>query len=125
MKKKICKCCGRNRRIGRFGRLSAKSDGKNIYCRECMREFTKEWKHSLKGIVSNKNYNRKWRRENKNRIKEYNKEYYKLNKDRILYNNRAIRTLITENSKNNDELKINKSRSVYSIEIDPKRKQNG
>lgn len=123
--KKICQGCGRNRKIGKFGKSSKYFDSKNVYCRECMGKFTKGWKHSPNGIVSNKNYNKKWRRKNKERIKEYNKEYYKSNKDRILYNNRAKQTLITENSKNNGKLKINKSRLVYSIEIDPKRKGNG
>lgn len=124
--KRVCKCCGRNRRIGRFGRLSVNPNGKNIYCRECMRNFTNGYKCSPKGKVIQQKSMSKWRKKNKKAIKESDKRYYQKNKNRILYNKKVREcTLITEDSTKNNNLKINKVRAICSIEINPKRKGNG
>jgi hypothetical protein len=124
--KKVCKCCGRNRKIGKFGRLSASSDGKNPYCRECMREITKRYKTSSIGILKQEKAVKKWKKKNKKHIKEYNKDYYLKNKSRILYNKKCREDtecmLITEIPEKTKQRKINKSRKVYIIEINPKRK---
>jgi len=127
--KKICKCCGRNRKIGKFGKKTSNPDGKNIYCRDCMRKITKKYKSSQKGKLIQQKCNEKWKKNNKNAIKKYNKEYYKKKKHIILYNKKAKEEteciLITENSKKCKQLKINKDRKIDSIKINPKRIKNG
>lgn len=121
--KKVCKGCGRNRRIGKFGRLSASSDGKNPYCRDCMRSKTTAYKKSPIGRSIQKKCIEKYEKKNKKTRKEYFKEYYIKNKERILYNKRARETLIFEKEEKSVKPKINKSIEVY-IEINPKRKGN-
>ena len=110
--KKICKCCGRNRKIGKFGRLSANPDGKNIYCRECMRKFTNGYKCTPRGRQKQHIASKKWRKNNKDVVNEYNRK-----------NTECI--LITEDSKKSNNFKINKGSAVCSIEINPKRKGYG
>lgn len=122
--KKICKCCGRNRKIGKFGQLSNSSDGKNPYCRDCMRDFTNSYKNSPKGKKIQEVCVRKWKTKNKKAIKDYNREYYIKNKARILYNKRAREetecVLIIENPEKPIQRKINKGREICTIIIDPK-----
>lgn len=124
--KKICKYCGRNRKIGKFGKLSRSPDGKNYYCRDCMRTMTKNYKTSSIGILKQKRAVNKWKRKNKNHIKDYNREYYIKNRDRILYNKKCREetecVLIKEDVEKTVQKKINKSRKVPIIKIDPKRK---
>jgi len=123
--KRVCSCCGRNRKIGKFGKRSDYSDGKNPCCRDCMRE--KRLKYSCTAIGKRKTNEaiNKWKKGNKRQIKEYNKKYYEDNKNRILYNKKAREEteciLITENSEKPNKIKINKGREICIV-IDPKRK---
>ena len=123
--KKICLCCGRNRKIGKFGRMSRYPDGKNPYCRDCMKDKRHNYACTLVGRRKTEEAKKKWKKKNKKHYKDYNKKYYIKNKKRILYNKRAKENtecvLITEDSKRIDKKKINKDRSVYIV-IDPKRK---
>jgi hypothetical protein len=124
--KKICTCCGRNRKIGKFGKLSRTSDSKNYYCRDCMRDFRSGYSCTLKGSKATKKAIEKWKKRNKSKVKEYNKEYYQKNKEKILFSRKIIKpTLITEKFENNSNPNINKNREIYLIEINPKRKENG
>ncbi len=124
--KKICTCCGRNRKIGKFGKLSRTSDCKNIYCRDCMRDFRNGYSCTLKGSKATKKAIEKWKKKNKSKVREYNKEYYQKNKERILFSRKITKpTLITEKFENNSNPNINKNREMYLIKINPKRKENG
>ena len=117
--KKVCQCCGRNRKIGKFGKRSDNPDGKNIYCRDCMRDKRIRYNCTPVGMVIQKKCIKKWKKNNRERVKDYNKEYYQKNKDRILYNKKAREcSLITEKT---SQRKINKGRQVCIV-IDPKRK---
>lgn len=126
--KKICKKCGRNRKIGKFGKLSCKPDGKNIYCRDCMKEIRDSYKKTSKGSIIQKKSEEKYRNRNKEKRKDYNKEYYKKNKQRIIYNKKSKKDteciLIFENSKKPNKKKINKIEKL-DIQINPKRRKNG
>jgi len=124
--KKICTCCGRNRRIGKFGKRSRESDSKNYYCRDCMRDFRKGYSCTSRGRKATKKAIEKWKKKNKSKVKEYNKEYYQKNRERILFSRKISKpTLITENFENNSNPNINKNREIYLIKINPKRKENG
>lgn len=119
--KKICKRCGRNRKIGKFGKDSQKPDGKRIYCKDCIKEYNKRTANNKKKYI------KRWKKKNKDIIKESNRNYYIKNKQRILYNLRARKDtesiLISESSKKDRQAKINKDREVCIIKIDPKRKK--
>lgn len=127
--KKICKKCGKNRRIGKFGKDKRMFDGKRIYCKDCIRILNKKAKSTIKGKEVNQKTIKKWKDDNKDKIKKYNKEYYQKKKDIILYNRKAKKEtedmLIIGKSKKNIQIKINNDRKEYIIKIDPKRKING
>lgn len=116
--KKVCQCCGRNRKIGKFGKRSDNPDGKNIYCRDCMRDKRTKYFCTPVGSSAKQKTIQEWKCKNKKRVSEYNKEYYQRNKDRILYNKRARKTIECDKP---SQKKINKGRKVCII-IDPKRK---
>jgi len=120
--KKVCQCCGRNRKIGKFGKRSDNPDGKNIYCRDCMRDKRVRYDCTPVGMIIKKESIKKWKKKNKKRVSDYNKNYYQENRDRILYNYRSKKNteciLITEKS---SKRKINKGRDLCIV-IDPKRK---
>lgn len=116
--KKICQCCGRNRRIGKFGRRSDNPDGKNIYCRDCMRDKRSKYTCTPVGMSVKQKSIEKWKKNNKKRISDYNREYYQMNKDRIMYNKRARKTIECEKPSLKN---INKGREILIV-IDPKRK---
>lgn len=125
--KKICIGCNRLRKIGKFGNKTKSSDGKNPYCRDCMRIITSNYKSSLKGSISQKKSVNKYKAKNVEKIKEYNKDYYIKNKARILYNKRCREDtecvmIFDEPEKKIRKKKINKDNKKYIIEIDPKRK---
>jgi len=87
--KKICKGCGRNRKIGKFARDSNKEDGKRIYCRDCISILNKRYRTSPIGRIKHKKSVDNWKKKNKMAIKEYNQAYYRKKKHIILYNKRA------------------------------------
>ena len=89
--KKICKRCGRNRKIGKFGKDSNRADGKRIYCRDCISIINKRYRTSPIGRIKHKKSVDTWKNKNKSAIKEYNKAYYRKKKHIILYNKRARR----------------------------------
>ena len=104
------------------------SDGKNPYCRDCMRLFNKKYKNSPKGSSIQKACVEKYKSKNKDKIKEYNRQYYLKNKQRILYNKKCRETteclmIFDDPQQKHDIKKINKSREVYKIVIDPKPKR--
>lgn len=121
--------CGRNRKIGKFGKLSAKTDCKNIYCRECMRKITNRYKCTPIGRLKQIKAVKKYKDKNKEVIKEYNRQYYLKNKERILYNKRAREDteciLIIDEQEKRTKNKINNNRKKECnniIVINPKRK---
>ena len=87
--KKICKWCGRNRKIGKFGKDSNRADGKRIYCRDCISFINKTYRNTPVGKIKHKKSVDTWKKNNKSAIKEYNKAYYRRKKYIILYNKRA------------------------------------
>jgi hypothetical protein len=123
--KKICKRCGRNRKIGKFARDSNKKDGKRIYCRDCISILNKRYRTSPIGRIKHKKSVDRWRKKNKMAIKEYNKAYYRKKKHIILYNKRARED--TESvlivGKFEDKAKAQAIKSNrFDITINPKRK---
>jgi len=123
--KKICKGCGRNRKIGKFARDSNKKDGKRIYCRDCISILNKRYRTSPIGRIKHKKSVDNWKKKNKKAIKEYNKAYYRKKKHIILYNKRAREdtecVLIVGKFEDTSKVHAIKS-NKFDITINPKRK---
>lgn len=118
--KKICKKCGRNRRIGKFGKDSKTKDGKRIYCKDCVKEYNLAYINTYDGNIKHKKTVKKWKVENKEAISIYNNKYYRKNRDRIMYNKKAREE--TESILIPDkEIIENKKENI--IVINPKRKK--
>lgn len=129
--KKICKGCGRNRKIGKFDRDSIKKDGKRIYCRDCISILNRRYRTSPIGRIRHKKSVDNWKKKNKIAIREYNKAYYQKNKNIILYNKRAREdtesVVIVEKLENRAKVQANKCIQAnkcnkFEITINPKRR---
>ena len=123
--KKICKGCGRNRKIGKFARDSYRRDGKRIYCRDCISFINKRYRTSPIGRIKHKKSVDTWKKNNKAAIREYNKAYYRKKKNIILYNKRAredtIPMLPVESCQHEPIMATGKHDRVHII-INPKRR---
>jgi len=131
MAKKICKGCGRNRKIGKFSKDSYKKDGKRIYCRDCISILNRRYRTSPIGRIKHKKSVDNWKKKNKAAIRKYNQEYYRKNKHIILYNKRAREetecVLIVEKFESDSIMRPKNSKRKYrndgiSITINPKPK---
>ena len=125
--KKICKGCGRNRKIGKFGKDSSRTDEKRIYCRDCISFINKRYRTSPVGRVKHKNCVETWKKRNKAEIREYNKAYYLKKRHIILYNKKAKKE--TERILILDELDkmpfyLPKTFNMKIIRINPKERYN-
>ena len=125
--KKICKGCGRNRRIGKFAKDSYRKDGKRIYCRGCISIINKRYRSSLIGRLHYKKCVDTWKKKNKAAIREYNKAYYLKKRHIILYNKKAKKE--TESVLIFDKLDkipfyLPKTCNRKIIRINPKRKSD-
>ena len=87
--KKICKGCGRNRKIGKFSKDSYRKDRKRIYCRDCISIINKRYRLSPIGRFYHRKSIDTWKKKNKAAIREYNKAYYLKKRHIILYNKKA------------------------------------
>ncbi|NQZ55878.1 MAG: hypothetical protein HRT88_00165 [Lentisphaeraceae bacterium] len=84
---KVCKGCDKWILFEFFGKRSSAKDGKMPICRKCVSKINS----SRTGIAE---YNRAYRKENKEEIKAYSKEYQAGNRDTI---NKTARDLYDKN----------------------------
>jgi len=77
---KICACCHIEKELDCFHSNKSRKDGKNKYCKECVKEKNKQYNQSEKGKQIKKIYNSKYQETHKEHIKEYLKEYRKSEK---------------------------------------------
>lgn len=69
---KVCSCCKRSLSIEFFGSNRSTRDGKNVYCRECVRQKSKD----------RSEYHRQWRSENREKWNAQFREWVAKNKER-------------------------------------------
>ena len=123
--KKICAGCGRNRKYGKFARDSYRTDGKRIYCRDCISILNRRYRNSPIGRIKHRKSVEKWRTTHKTAIKKYNQEYYRKKRRIILYNKRArldtIPMFPIESGQHLPITETDKRNSVH-ITINPKKK---
>ena len=96
---KVCTKCGEWKTLDEFNKKKTGKYGKQPKCRECQKEYNKQWSENNKEYRKEykkqwrennpeyyKNYfnseqQRQYREANKEYIKEYNKQWYKQNKE--------------------------------------------
>ncbi len=76
MIEKICYACKRKLPLSMFYKVKNKADGHVNKCKDCVKEYQKEW------YENNKEYSKEWRENNKEYSKEYGKKWCESNKDK-------------------------------------------
>lgn len=77
METKVCPKCGRELPLSDFNNNRSKKDGRAIQCRDCCKEYNKEY------YEKNKEKRKEYLAKNKEKIKEQRKEYRAKNKEKI------------------------------------------
>jgi hypothetical protein len=135
METKVCNKCNLEKDICEFGKLKSSRDGYRYFCKKCRNniektyegsnvyERKKKWRNNNKEKIKNHyqetkqtilDYQKKYREENLDKIKERKKKYYNINKKEILNKNKIYRKN-TKNVRNNYESKKKKNDPIYSL----------
>lgn len=77
METKVCSKCNIEKEITNFNKMSKVKCGVRSYCRECQKIESKKYRINNKEKI--KEYNTKWNEENQEYYKKYFEEYYKVN----------------------------------------------
>lgn len=77
MEIKICSKCGVEKELKDFNKMSKVKCGVRSYCRECQKIDSKKYRLENKEKI--KEYNTKWNKENQEYYKKYFEEYYIIN----------------------------------------------
>lgn len=122
--KKICPTCGRNRKFGKYYNNRSRTSGKQVECKDCQTIRNKQDRQTLRYKIFKRKRDKKWKENNRDKIKRYNAGYYRRNKERIMSRRNTESILIVENG---SKKKINRSRPYIKkqtddIVIDPKRR---
>jgi len=123
--KKICPTCGKNRRLDKkYYNNRSRTNGKQVECKDCQRDRNNRLKQTERYKILKRKRDKRWKRENKIKVKNYNAEYYKKYKERIISRRNTESILIIDNG---DKKKINTSRPIRKkytddIVINPQRK---
>lgn len=111
---KRCSCCGEEKPLYMFSNNKAKKDGKEIYCKECVKIKHKKHYQENKEIIKNKV--KKYCNENQEKLKEIKKNYYEKNIKEIKIKNKKYRDENKENRTkyfNEKKEEINEQRRKY------------
>ena len=77
METKVCSKCSVEKKLTDFNKMSKVKCGVRSYCRECQTIDSKKYRIENKGKI--KEYNTKWNEENQEYYKKYFEEYYIIN----------------------------------------------
>lgn len=94
METKVCSKCSSEKELSEFNKSSKVKCGVRSYCRECQKVESKKYRLENKEKI--KEYNDRWNKENQEYYKKYFEKYYTIN-----YENEKLRKL--EWSRNNKE----------------------
>src|SRR5689334_18380215 len=107
---KVCLSCKIKKHVDEFGRNKSQPDGKNCYCKQCIREKSK------KNDSKYKAYQKLWRQKNSESVKAYQKQYKLDNRERINAYQRA-RPLDKKRATNTSEKKKLKEKERRQTQI--------
>lgn len=94
---RTCTTCGETKLIGAFHRNRSRPSGRHDKCKACMQEYNTARRARLSADdpgwedrerVKNREYQQKWRRDNRDRSNAYSRVYYDRNRERISEKNR-------------------------------------
>ena len=121
---KKCTKCKEVKDFDEFPNFKKGKHGKAYQCKSCFKDYFKKYKQDNKEKIKEynkeykqdnkekiKDYFKKYKQDNKEKIKEYNKEYYSKNKDRLIKET----SLYSKEKRENDSLY--KLRSIISHRI--------
>jgi hypothetical protein len=77
---KVCSKCNLEKNLTEFNKMSKVKSGLRSYCRDCQKIESKKYKSENKEKI--KEYNTKWNKENQEYYKKYFEEYYLVNYER-------------------------------------------
>jgi hypothetical protein len=80
METKVCSKCEKEKPLLEYNVCSRVKDGRKAECRECQRISGKKYRFENKEKI--KEYNTKWNKENQEYYKKYFEEYYTVNYDK-------------------------------------------
>jgi hypothetical protein len=87
---KKCTKCGKNKRVSEFASKSKKEGGYQAKCKECQKQYKKQWDKENKEHIKasnehwrkiNPEYNKKWNEENKIKRQQCNKKWKENNNE--------------------------------------------
>jgi hypothetical protein len=112
MEGKVCVKCNKWKPLEEYNKQKSKKDGRISYCKECAREYKKQWKKNNECHVkeydqqyreANKErrseYKKQWQKNNVERIKEYSKQHYKTHKEHYKEQHKQYREATKEHRK--------------------------
>jgi len=122
--KRICPTCERNRKFGKYYNNKSRISGKQVECKDCQTIRNKQDRQTIRYKIFKRKRDKKWKENNRDKVKRYNADYYRSNKERIMSRRNTESILIVENG---SKKKINRSRHhikkhTDDIVIDPKRR---
>ena len=79
MKTKFCPKCKKKRLIKFFGKNKSREDGFQVYCKNCNKEYHRQYTQTEKWKEKRKSFDRIYRQENKEKINSYKRKYRKNN----------------------------------------------
>ena len=78
---KECSCCHKVKPVSEFSKNKSKIDGLQLKCKECTKQYDKKYKEENKDRLSEQS--KQYYEDNKERINEYQKQYRENNKEKI------------------------------------------
>lgn len=105
METKVCSKCNLEKELTDFNKMSKVKCGVRSQCRECQTTLSKKYRTENKEKI--KEYNTKWNSENKDYYKEYFEQYY----------------IVNHEKEKNRKLEWNRSNKGYFNEYQKKRKK--
>ena len=109
---KTCTKCGETKPLDGFNRHKGRVDGRNPYCRECMREYLR------RDYEENRDREReckhRYREENRDKVREYQRRYREENRDILNQGHKMSCAQKTRTS----NLLVSKKGAPYSPEED-------
>ncbi len=78
---KRCTACKRNRPLTAFWRRAACRDGRDRWCRDCRSAYFRRWCAAHRDSYNRRQ--RKYYRQNRERLREYNREYQRRRRELI------------------------------------------
>ena len=86
---KTCTKCGEKKPLDGFHRNKRKADGRDPHCKECRREYNRRYREENRDKTLD--YSRRYREENRDKERERNRRYREENRDKVRERNRRYR----------------------------------